>query len=129
MKPGRLRSCRASTICGVCESLCELVSELLSRVPRTHLRTWGHRSAGVLGRWNSTTRAACPRRPADSTARDCLHVGPRPTGAERVFAVWVSEPAGMIQEHYVVSLVDMVRPRWSVARCNDSTHNRGIPRA
>lgn len=32
------------------------------------------------------------------------------------FRVWVIEPEGMVHEHYVVSLVDMVRAGWTVRK-------------
>jgi hypothetical protein len=52
----RLSCCRASPICGVCEFLCESVSELLREFPRAHLVTWtSHPRAGEWGRLNSTT--------------------------------------------------------------------------
>ena len=32
------------------------------------------------------------------------------------FRVWVTEPGGRVYEHYVVSLVDVVRAGWSVRK-------------
>jgi hypothetical protein len=32
------------------------------------------------------------------------------------FRVWVIEPGGGVHEHYIVSLVDMVRADWSIRR-------------
>jgi hypothetical protein len=58
-------------------------------------RPFTSRSSGIVGRRSSTLRG---------------HQG------QEGFRVWVSEPGGRVHEHYVVSLVDVVRTGWTVRK-------------